>query len=386
MLSRIHVRKHEVGLLFRHGDFERLLQPGTHWLRPLLFDRGREVEAFNRLDAKFEHAMLDVLISDPSVAEQLTIVDLNDEQRALIWKDGRLGWIVGPGRHAFWKAPAKIEVETFDINDFVFTHRKLETVLQHRDAHRYLDGVQIEANERVLLFRDGELFGQLKPGTHVYWKHAGRIQRRSVDLREQVADVSGQEIMTADKVTLRVNLMVNYHVTDAEKAVSAVQDYEQALYREAQLALRTAVGGRTLDKLLADKDAVTDEVRQALVGRATEFGVTIRNVGLRDVILPGDMKAMLNQVILAQKQAEANLIRRREETAAARSQANTAKLLAENPMLARMKELEALQEILAGAKTTFVLGPGDVANQVRKLVTNEVTGEGAGEGAGGNGE
>ncbi len=373
MLSSIRIRKHEVGLLFRHGDFEQLLQPGTHWLRPLLFDRGRKIESVSRLDAKFEHKMLDVLIADPALADQLVIVDLTDEQRALVWKDGRLGWILGPGRHAFWKAPAKIEVETFDVNDFTFTHRKLETVLQHGSAHLYLDGVHIEPNERVLLFRDGVLFDQLKPGTHVYWKNAGRVQRRIVDLREQVADVSGQEIMTADKVTLRVNLLVNYHVTDAVKAVSAVQDYEQALYREAQLALRAAVGARTLDKLLADKDAVTDEVRQALVGRAEEFGIAIRNVGLRDVILPGDMKAMLNQVILAQKQAEANLIRRREETAAARSQANTAKLLAENPVLARMKELEALQEILAGAKTTFVLGPGDVANQVRRLVTDDVT-------------
>lgn len=372
-MFKFRIRKHEVGLLFRHGDFERVLQPGSHWLLPTLFDHSRQIEVIDRLRSEFKHKMLDVLVADPTIAKELTVVELTDEQRALVWKDGRLGWILGPGRHAFWKKPAKIEVETFDVNEFTFTHRKLETVLTHSTAHLYLDGVHIEPNERVLLFRDGELFDQLKPGTHVYWKHAGRIQRKVVDLREQVADVSGQEIMTADKVTLRVNLLVNYNVTDAEKAVSAVHDYEQALYREAQLVLRAAVSGRTLDKLLTDKDAVTDEVRQALVGRAAEFGVTLRSVGLRDVILPGDMKVMLNQVILAQKQAEANLIRRREETAAARSQANTAKLLAENPALARMKELEALQEILAGAKTTFVLGPGDVAQQVRRLVTEDVT-------------
>jgi regulator of protease activity HflC (stomatin/prohibitin superfamily) len=76
---------------------------------------------------------------------------------------------------------------------------------------------------------------------------------------------------------------------------------------------------------------------------ATEFGVSVRSVGLRDIILPGEMKQILNQVIEAEKQAQANLIRRREETAAARSQANTAKLLAENPGAgSRMKELESL--------------------------------------------
>ena len=89
---------------------------------------------------------------------------------------------------------------------------------------------------------------------------------------------------------------------------------------------------------------------------------------MRDIILPGDMKLLLNQVIAASKEAEANLIRRREETAAARSQANTAKLLAENPQLARLKELEMLKEVLAGAKTTFVFGDGDIAEQVRGLV------------------
>jgi regulator of protease activity HflC (stomatin/prohibitin superfamily) len=111
-----------------------------------------------------------------------------------------------------------------------------------------------------------------------------------------------------------------------------------------------------------------------LTRRAADFGVTVRSVGLRDIILPGDMKSILNQVIEAEKQAQANLIRRREETAAARSQANTARLLAENPMLARMKELELLQEILAGTRATFVLGRGDVAEQVRGLLRKDAQG------------
>ena len=115
------------------------------------------------------------------------------------------------------------------------------------------------------------------------------------------------------------------------------------------------------------------ELRQELDQRAEAIGLSVRSVGLRDIILPGDMKMILNQVIEAEKQAQANLIRRREETAAARSQANTAKLLAENPVLARMKELEALQEILSGAKATFVLGQGDVVDQVTRLIGNDVS-------------
>jgi len=370
MFKKLRIRKHEVGLWFRHGDFKQPLASGRYWLPGRFIFKDR-VEVVDRMAGKFDHQMLDVLIREPSLAEHLLLVDLKDDERALVWKDGRLGWILGPGRHAFWKEPAKIEVETHNVNDFTFTHPKIEAILGFRGGSNFLDGVRVEAHERVLLYREGELVSELGPGMHVYWKHAGKVTWKSVDLREQVADVSGQEIMTADKVTLRINLVVTYQVNKPRKAVESIADYAQALYRDAQLALREAIGTRNLDKLLADKDAVGNEVRNALARRAEQFGVVVQSVGLRDVILPGDMKVILNEVILAQKQAEANLIRRREETAAARSQANTAKLLADNPALTRMKELEALQEILKGAKTTFVLGQGDITEQVRSLVSRD---------------
>ena len=127
---------------------------------------------------------------------------------------------------------------------------------------------------------------------------------------------------------------------------------------------------QNLDALLGDKEAVSDEVREAIAERAESMGLSVSSAGLRDIILPGEMKSILNQVIEAEKQAQANLIRRREETSAARSQANTAKLLAENPVLARMKELEVLQDILSNAKATFVLGQGAAIDQVSRLIGN----------------
>src|SRR5205814_8394511 len=120
-------------------------------------------------------------------------------------------------------------------------------------------------------------------------------------------------------------------------------------------------------------ESVGNEVREALVRRTAEYGVAVRGVGLRDIILPGDMKDLMNQVIAASKEAEANLIKRREETAAARSQANTAKLLAENPQLARLKELEMLKDVLAGTKTTFVFGDGKISEQIKRLVATPAT-------------
>ncbi len=377
MFHRIHIKQHERGLRFRKGDFYGLVGAGPYKLALVqhLWNeafRGEKLKIVSTLDTRVRHPLLDVFVKDEAFRKAVHVVDLKDTERALAWKDGRLAWILGPGRHVFWKVPYELVFEVFDAEaEPRFEHAKLDVVLRHEDARTHLAGVEAAPHEEVILFREGTQIARFREGRFVYWQGAGKVTAKSVDLREQTADVAGQEIMTRDKVTLRVNLVVTSRVVDALQAVSVVDDWSQALYRDAQLALRAAVGARTLDALLTDKEAVGAEVRGALTKRAESFGVEVRSVGLRDLILPGDMKTILNQVITAQKEAEANVIKRREETAAARSQANTAKLLADNPALARLKELELLQEILAGAKTEFVFGRGDLATQVRSLIERE---------------
>jgi regulator of protease activity HflC (stomatin/prohibitin superfamily) len=189
-----------------------------------------------------------------------------------------------------------------------------------------------------------------------------------VDLREAMLDVGGQEIMTADKVTLRLTAVVTFRVGDPRLAVSVSEDVRTALYREVQLVLRAVVGTRELDALLTGKDAVAAELEQLVRRRATGLGLEILAVGIRDVMLPGEMKDLLNKVTEAKKAAEANLITRREETAAARSQANTARLLAENPTLMRLKELEVLEKIASGGKLSVVLGEKGLADKIVNLL------------------
>ena len=370
LFKTIRIKAHERGLWFRHGEFQRVLTPGRYRI-PFWRARRDEVQVVSTLATRFEHPLLDVLLTHNEVRDHLLVVDNNDAERALVWRDDRLAYLLGPGRFAFWTVPQRLHVERFDVRSFRFEHPRLQGVLAHPDAAKWLDGVMVESTAEVLLYRDGVLLETLRPGLHVYWRGTGKVAWRSIDRREQVADVAGQEIITADKVSVRVNLVVTWQVTDPVRAVSASADHAQALYREAQLVLRSAVGTRTLDALLADKESVGNEVLEALTGRVRDLGVAVRSVGLRDLILPGDMRALLNQVVAATKEAEANLIRRREETASTRSQANTAKLLADNPALARLRELEVLKDVLAGAKTTFVFGSGDIAEQMRTLVTSK---------------
>ncbi len=364
MLGIVYIRQHEIGLLFDRGDFKEVLRPGRHFI----FGARKSVEIIDTLKTRFEHPLLDVLVKHADLQRELRVLELTDTRRAIVWKDGRAFAIVGAGRHAFWTTQAMIEVEVFDVQAIRFAHPKLQAILQLPDATKFLDGVMIADAEIALLFHDGVMIEQLGQGLHVFWKGAGNIKWKALDLREQVADVAGQEIITADKVSLRVNLVVTWMIADPLLATRTSVSTEQALYREAQLALRAAVGTKALDALLADKEAVGGEVRASLAARAAELGLSIRGVGLRDIVLPGEMKTLLNQVIAATKEAEASLIRRREETAQVRSQLNTAKLLAENPQLQRLKELEVLKDVLAGTTATFVLGQGDLTDQIRTLI------------------
>ncbi len=366
MLFQTYIRTNEVGLRFRRGELRDILLPGKHINRP-----GTTIEVCDRLAVEFEHPELETLLENLQLRSMLEVVDLTDNERGLIFKNGRLLYMLSSKRYAFWKQADELVIETYNVNDVRFEHPSLPRILSNPHAAKLLRAIRTDEQEQILIYNDGEFVEQFGPGTYAYWIGAGNITFKSIDLREQLIDIGGQEIMTSDKVTLRLNMTVAYRVSDAIKSVTVVSDAAQAIYREAQLALRIAIGARTLDALLTDKNVVSDEVLAAIKDRALEFGVDVRSAGIRDVILPGEMKTIMNQVIEAQKQAEANLIKRREETASARSQANTARLMAENPVLRRMKELEQLQLVLAGTKATFVLGQGDIVKQVNQMVDSD---------------
>ena len=133
-------------------------------------------------------------------------------------------------------------------------------------------------------------------------------------------------------------------------------NFVEFLYKELQFALREAVGTRTLDELLGDKGVLDREIGDAVRARVEEHGLAVRSVGVKDVILPGEMKEILNQVVHAEKVAQANLIKRREETAATRSLLNTARLMDENPTLLRLKELETLEKVTEKIDKLTVFG------------------------------
>jgi len=365
-LKRTKIRSYEMGLYFRDREFRGVLEAGTHWLLDLL---GRvQVDVVSRRDPWIMHEKLDLIVKSGTLGDRAVVLDLKDHQRGLVWIEGRFSHILMPGLYAYWAGQKVVHVEVVDARQVRFEHADLKVITRSRTAAVALDICAVERHHVGVLFQDGAYVQTLPPGLYAFWKGAADARVVEVDLREATADVSGQEIMTADKVTLRLNAVVTYRIVDAQKAVSAADDVRQALYREAQLAVRAVVGGRELDAFLADKDQVGREIEQTLRSRAGELGLEIASVGIRDVILPGEMKDLMNKVTEAKKAAEANLIARREETAAIRSQANTAKLLQDSPTLMRLRELEVLEKIAVAGKLNVVLGEKGLADRVVNLL------------------
>jgi hypothetical protein len=359
----IKIHEHERGLLFRPGEFERLLAPGRHWML------GRvRIEKVSVRDTWLAHPDLEVIAKSGALDGEARVLDLKDHDRALVWIDGRLDAVCGPGLYVLWTVFHDVRIEAVDARSVRFEHPELPLILSARRAAHLLNTAVVAPGSVGLAFRDGRLTDTLPAGVHAFWNGEGQVKVVAVDLREQAADVAGQEIMTADKVTLRLNAVVTYRVADPVKALTEVEGYAQTLYRQAQLALRAVVGTRELDVLLSDKDGVAAELEGILRSRVAPFGLEVAAVGIRDVILPGEMKDILNRVTEARKAAEATLITRREETAAMRSHANTARIFESNPTLMRLRELEVLEKVSEKANLSVVLGDGGLADRVIKLL------------------
>ena len=366
IFRRFKVREHERGLLFRDNQFEDVVGPGVHWaLDPL---RQLRLDVVSVREAWLNHAELDVIVHSDALRREARVLDLKAHERAIVWIDGRLEAVLKPGLYVLWTVFRDVKAEIVDARGALLEHEQLAAILELRGTAALLEAVTVEAGHAGLLFRNGRHEATLGPGLYALWKGVSRARVAVVELREQTADVAGQEIMTADKVTLRLNAVVTFKVADPLRAVSAVEDHRQTLYREAQLALRATIGARTLEALLGEKDAVARELDGALGSRVAAFGVELVSLGIRDVILPGEMKQLMNRVIEAQKAAEAALVTRREETAAMRSQANTARLFEQNPTLMRLRELETLEKVAEKGRLSVVVGEGGLAGRIVKLV------------------
>ncbi|MDW9249717.1 SPFH domain / Band 7 family protein [Burkholderia cepacia] len=358
------MKKNERALLMNEGDFVKVLEPGVF----KAFDPFKRLSVQTaRLDAPLADAALaDYLRHDaPDVlARHFVAMDLADDEAGLRYEDDVLVEILAPGtRRLYWRGLTAHRLERVDLaQDSVLPAALVKRIAQPALRARGVAGLagvllaQVPAYHVGVLKIDGKIERLLDAGVSAFWRFNRDIAVELVDLRVQALEVGGQEILTRDKVALRLNLSATWCYADVLHAFGQLQKPVEHLYRELQFALRSAVGTRSLDELLEDKQSIDDVVITQVRVRLGNSGVDVRSVGVKDIVLPGDMKTILAQVVEAEKSAQANVIRRREETAATRSLLNTAKVMEENPTALRLKELETLERVAERIDRISVFG------------------------------
>ncbi|EGT3575173.1 slipin family protein [Citrobacter amalonaticus] len=361
MTKKITIRKGQLGLLAKNGDYYQVLEAGEHrlpWFNTL------EVLVVNLDGSEVPEALANYLrrFQPDWVTRYGLAVDLNDNEAGALYMNEVLQEILPPStRRMYWRADEALKLVRMDTRQVQVPAEVMNAVLQPRrngavKGREAILTVQVPAWHAGVLKIDGETQALLPPGLTAYWKVNHLVDAEVVDTRLQVLEVGGQEILTKDKVNLRLNLAANWRYRDVLQAFAQLTKPLDHLYRELQFALREAVGTRTLDELLEDKQVIDDVVSAQVKDRMAPYGIDVASLGVKDIVLPGDMKTILSRLVEAEKSAQANVIRRREETAATRSLLNTAKVMENNPVALRLKELETLERVAERIDKISVFG------------------------------
>jgi hypothetical protein len=350
-------------LLFKNGAYSRMLKAGEYWLWP-----SESVKVFDLTAAFYAPVELNILLQDQAIADALHVIEVKDNEIVLVYINSVLFVVLTAGRYAYWKSLIQYDFIKADIGKIDITEDISRATLSNRLLAPFVRTYTVESYETALLFVDGKFVQALESGVYYWWKNNITIHIGKSDTRRQQAEINGQEILTKDKAALRVNAFAQYQVTDIQKALLENKEYERQLYVSFQLALREYIGTMSLDELLEKKESIAPFILEAVRKNVQALGVEVTGFGIRDIILPGDVKEIMNQVLVAEKKAQANIMMRREETASTRSLLNTAKLMEDNQMLFRLKEMEYVEKIADKISNITVGSNGVLIDQLKQIL------------------
>ena len=203
----------------------------------------------------------------------------------------------------------------------------------------------IKDTHRGLYYEDGKLARVLEAGRYEipartrWFKRLPKVECLLVDMRERELTIKGQEILTSDKVAIRVSILVQFRVTDPKAAVHAVDNFIDRLYSDVQLAARRSLASMTLEEILTNRNRLSEDILSDVKESATGFGVSIRRADVKDLIFPGNLQEIMNRVLAAERHSQAQLVEARTraevEQIEAQSRSETKRLEAEAEATAR---------------------------------------------------
>lgn len=362
---KVIVNDNQKGLLFHNGVLENILGAGKYG-----FFGGRTVEKLAVGDEiASAGCTLRKILECPDAKGQISEVTVKNGEVCLHYVDGCFEGCLTAGRHAFWNDGGAHEFRVISTDEPKITD--VPAAILGRLGAGFVTEVLVPEQCMAVVCYNGKPAEYLGAGRYFYWNGAVKVTARTYSMRLRELSVAGQEILTRDKVGVRVNFVLNWRITDFRRVAELTEDIDKNVYTAAQLALRDYLGGKTMDELLSDRENIGNELLGELKKRTEGMFVEMVSAGIRDVILPGEIAAIMNTVLAAEKRAQANVITRREEVASTRSLLNTAKLLEENATLRRLKELEYIERIFANVGEITVDARSSLLTQLAKIVESE---------------
>lgn len=358
------IKENQRGILIKNGKFIKVLEAGVY----RLFTTNQEIQIFDisqplLLDA----ATLRAYNQNTQFSKAVTLVHVSDERIVLYFQANKLIRALTSGTYAFFKQVEEqvfqeVSIRTSKVDNTIPTY-----IFKWMDSNLYTK-VIVTSHQKARVYIDGKFDELLDEGTYYYWNNGQDIHVEWVDTRRMQMDITGQEILTLDKVALRINFVCQYKIKDYLKIASEIEDYVSMMHVTLQLALREYVGKYRLDEILENKEQISRFAYDKLQARQDEFYIEVYEAGVKDIILPGEIREIMNTVLIAEKKAQANVISRREEVASTRSLLNTAKLMDENSTLYKLKELEYLEKISSNVGSIQVGGNDALLDQLLKVM------------------
>lgn len=211
---------------------------------------------------------------------------------------------------------------------------------------------QINQYERGVKFTFGKFTSIMEPGWRIVWPVIQTYQK--VDVRVKAVDVPDQNAITRDNVSVRVNAVIYYRVSEASKAIIEVEDFRYAISQYAQTTMRNIVGEVTLDELLSSRDKIADRIREIVDKETDAWGLQVQNVELKDVSLPPDLERTIGKQAEAEREKRAVIINSEGELAASENIAKAAAMLAQTPGALHLRTLQSVNDMSSDQSNTVV--------------------------------
>lgn len=362
---RYRLNQNQCGFLMKDGCFVKTCYNGKYRY-PGVMGYEMVVEEMTGL-VGFDKVPVEVLLQDEVLKARVMHVRIPEGFIGILRYKGVVQKVLTEPEYLFWNAWNRYEYELLDMRRPEMDASVCKAYLAHIPM-KYYKKIEIQPGEVGILFYDNEVVRELATGTYYYWLYSKDVLCRVVDLKAKELEINGQEILTADRIGIRVNLMCTYRITEPKRMMETIKNLESQVYSCVQLIIREYIGRCRLDELLEQKEEISGFIFERLTAVQDRYCIEFLNAGIKDIILPGEIRDIMNTVLVAERKAQANVITRREEVASTRSLLNTAKLMDENKTLYKLKELECLERICTQVGNINVAGGGALLEQLKELL------------------